>query len=140
MAHMLLHHPRDFGDAIRMSIHGRHLILTTRDALQVDEVQTFLDEALDHLKRFSEGYKEVSVSDYASKLMHALHGRFDHFQDDYRTLQHNAEVMLKAAQEYCGLIRKEFRHQVAEPLERFQQEIEAILESYPTQGRLQPAR
>ena len=72
--------------------------------------------------------------------MHALHGRFDHFQDDYRTLQHNAEVMLKAAQEYCGLIRKEFRHQVAEPLERFQQEIESILESYPTQRGLQPAQ
>ena len=140
MAYMLLHHPRDFGDGIRMSIHGSHLILTTREALQVDEVQTFLDEALDHLKRFSEGYKEVSVSDYASKLMHALHGQFDHFQDDYRTLQHNAEVMLKAAQEYCGLIREEFRHQVAEPLERFQQEIEAILESYPTQSNLQPAR
>ena len=140
MAHMLVHHPRDFGDGIRMSIHGRHLILTTRDALQVDEVKTFFDEALDHLKRFSEGYKEVSVGDYASKLMHALHGRIDHFQDDYRTLQHNAEVMLKAAQEYCELIREEFRHQVAEPLERFQQEIEAILESYPTQSSLQPAR
>ena len=48
MAYMLAHHPRDFGDAIRISIHGLHLILTTRDALQVDEVQTFLDEALDH--------------------------------------------------------------------------------------------
>lgn len=139
MAYMLIHHPRDWGDGMRLAIQGNHLILTTREALQVDEVKTFLDEALDHLKRFSEGYREKHVGDYASTLMHALQGRFNHFQDDYRTLQHNAEVMLKASQEYCELIREEFRHQIAEPLERFQREIEAILEAHPQSG-LQPAQ
>ena len=140
MAYMLVHHPRYLGDGLRLAIQGNHLILTTREALQVDEVKTFLDEALDHLKRFGEGYREKHVGDYASQLMHALHGRFDHFQDDYRALQHNAEVLLKAAHEYCELIREEFRHQIAEPLECFQQEIEAILEAYTKQNGLQPAR
>ena len=141
MAHMIVHHPRAFGDGVRLSIQGNHLILTTREALQIDEVETFLDEALHHLKQFSEGYKEafsLNVSDYASKLMQALHGRFDHFQDDYRTLQHNAEVMLKAADEYGEMIREEFRHQVAEPLEGFKKEIETILEAYARQHGLQP--
>lgn len=143
LAYMIMHHPRDFGDGVRLAIQGNHLILTTREALQIDEVTTFLDEALDHLKRFSEGYKEafsLNVSDYATKLMQTLHGRFGHFQDDYHTLQHNAEVILKAAQEYRGLIREEFRHQIAGPLDRFQQEIEAILEAYAKQNGLQPVR
>jgi radical SAM superfamily enzyme YgiQ (UPF0313 family) len=144
MTHMLVHHTRSFGDGVRLAVQGNHLILTTRDALQIDEVQTFLDEALDHLKKFSGGYKEafsLNVGDYASKLMRALHGRFDHFQDDYRTLQHNAEVVLKGAVEFSGLIREEFRHQIAGPIERFQKEIDAILKKHEEkEDRLQPAR
>ncbi|MDP6038858.1 MAG: DUF4070 domain-containing protein, partial [Candidatus Latescibacteria bacterium] len=143
MAHMMVHHPGNFGDGVRLGIQGNHLILSTREALHVDEVKTFMDEALDHLKQFSEGYKEafsLNVSDYASQLMQTLHGRFDHFQDDYRTLQHNAEVMLKAADEYREMIREEFRHQVAEPLDGFKKEIENILETYAKQNGLQPAR
>ena len=42
--------------------------------------------------------------------------------------------MLRAAQAYCDLIRDEFRHQVKGPLERFQREIDGILESYAQRG------
>ena len=62
--------------------------------------------------------------------MQAVHDRFENFQDDDRTLHHNAGVLLKAAQEYYHAMREEFRHQVREHLEKFQQEIEEILEAY----------
>lgn len=133
LGHMLLHHPTDIADCFRLAIQGHHLILTTRAALQVDEVKSFLDEALNHLKRFSQGYSETfphNVGDYVTTLMQSIHHRLEHFHDDHRTLQHNASVLLRAAQEYCDLIRDEFRYQLHGPLERFQREIEGILESY----------
>jgi radical SAM superfamily enzyme YgiQ (UPF0313 family) len=136
MAHVVRHHPRDLGDAVRLAIQGHHLILTTHEALQIDEVKTFMNEALAHLKQFSEGYREAfqrNVSNSASQLMQTLQDQFEHFQDDYHTLQHNSEILLKAAREYQSLIREEFQHQIAEPLERFQAEIEIILKAYAQQ-------
>jgi hypothetical protein len=46
-------------------------------------------------------------------------------------------VLLRAAQEYCDLIREEFRHQLHGPLEGFQREIEGILEAYAKRGNWQ---
>jgi hypothetical protein len=140
LGHMLRHHLTDFPDGIRLAIQGHHLILTTRAALQVDEVRSFLDEALDHLKRFSQGYSEtfqLNVGDHVTTLMKSIHHRFENFHDDHRTLQHNASVLLRAAQEYCDLIREEFRHQLHGPLEGFQREIEGILEAYAKRGNWQ---
>ncbi len=140
LGYMLRHHPTDVPDGIRLAIQGHHLILTTRAALQVDEVKSFLDEALVHLKRFSQGYSEtfqLNVGDSVTTLMQSIHHRFEHFQDDHRTLQHNASVLLRAAQEYCDLIREEFRHQLQGPLEGFQREIESILESYAKRSNWQ---
>ena len=143
LGQMLRHYPMDLPDALRFAIQGHHLITTTRDALQVDEVRSFLDEALDHLKQFSQGYSEafqVKVGDHVTTLMRSLYHRFEHFQDDHHTLQHNAGVLLKAAQEYCDMIRDEFRHQLKDPLEGFQREIEGILESYSQGRNLQTSR
>ena len=134
LARTVYRHPRNFPDAVRLAVQGHHMILTTREALQVDEVKTFFTEALEHLEQFCGGYREAfqrNVGAYASRLMRAIHGRFEHYHDDHRrTLQHNAGVLLKAAHEYCDAIREEFRYQVREPLEKFQGEIEQILEAY----------
>jgi hypothetical protein len=140
LGYMLRHHPADLTDCFRLAIQGHHLILTTRAALQVDEVKSFLDEALEHLKRFSQGYSETfqhNVGDSVTTLMRSIHHRLEHFHHDHRTLQHNASVLLRAAQEYCDLIREEFRHQLHGPLDRFQREIEGILESYAQRGNWQ---
>jgi radical SAM superfamily enzyme YgiQ (UPF0313 family) len=137
LGYMLRHHPSDVPDSFRLAIQGHHLILTTRAALQVDEVKSFLDEALIHLKRCSQGYSETfqnNVGDYVTTLMQSIHHRLEYFHDDHRTLQHNASVLLRAAQEYCDLIREEFRYQLQGPLDRFQREIESILESYAQRG------
>ncbi|MBT3601894.1 MAG: hypothetical protein HN521_02400, partial [Candidatus Latescibacteria bacterium] len=129
-------------DGVRLAVQGNHLIMTTRQALQVDEVKTFLDEALMHLKQVSGDYKETFQRnvDSASRLMGELQDRLKLLEDDYHTLQQNADVLLQAAQEYQKHIRDEFQYQVREPLERFQQEIDTILADYAQQHGLQPAR
>lgn len=141
LAYMLHHHPRDFADGVRLAVQGNHLIVTTQQALQVDEVKTFLDEALVYLKAFGDDYKETFHRnvDSASQKMHELQGRLKLLEDDYHTLQQNADVLLHAAQEYQQHIRAEFQYQVTEPLEKFQQEIETILAAYAQQHGVQPA-
>jgi hypothetical protein len=141
LLHTLRHHPGHFQDAMRLAVQGHHLILATQQALHVDDMKTFFSEAVEHLEGYCQGYREAfqrNVGAYASRLMQTIHHRFAHFQDEQRTLQHNAEVLLKAAQEYYDGLRKEFRHQVREPLEKFQQEIERILATYAGGATLQP--
>jgi hypothetical protein len=72
--------------------------------------------------------------------MQAVHDHFENFQDDHRTLQHNAEVLATAAQEYYNAARSEIKHQIKEPLERFYSEIDRLLESYaPDNGTVPQA-
>ncbi|MCZ6631852.1 MAG: B12-binding domain-containing radical SAM protein [bacterium] len=133
LAQALKRYPSRFPDAVRLAVQGHHLILTTRQALQVDEVKTFMDEALEHLDRLCQGTQEVlqrSVEPYGSKLMQALHYRLEHVQNDYQTLQQNADVFKRAAHEYCETVREEFRHMVRGPLERFLKELEDKLEEH----------
>ncbi|MDA0745714.1 MAG: B12-binding domain-containing radical SAM protein [bacterium] len=133
LSKVLVQYPGNFPDAVRLAVQGHHLITTTQQALQLDEVKTFLEEALERIEHFCGGYREAfgrNVGTYASRLMHAVCDRFEDFQDDRRTLQHNAAVLRKAAQEYYHATRKEFRHQIQEPLERFQHEIERLVETY----------
>ena len=133
LARVLLRHPGSFPDALRLAVQGHHLILTTQQALHVDEMKTFFSEAVERLEQYCQGYREAfhrNVEGYASTLMQTLHNRFAHYQDERRTLQHNAEVLLMAAQEHYAALREEFRHQVREHLEDFQREIERILATY----------
>ena len=68
--------------------------------------------------------------------MESVHDRFEQFPDPRKTLSHNADVLQKAAQEYCDTIREEFRFQVQEPLENFQAEIEALVQAHIGEGSL----
>jgi len=133
-------HTRYFPDAVRLAVQGNHLILATQQALQVDEVKTFYSEALAFLEAYCQDYREVlqrNVGEYAGRLMQAVHSRLEHYRVDRLSVQHNASVLLAAGEEYCEAIRKEFRQQVQEPLDRFQKEVERILETYaPGDGPL----
>lgn len=133
LANVLVHHRQAMPDAIRLAVQGHHLIMSTQQALQVDDIKTFFSEALENLEEFCQGYREAferNVGGYASRLMHAVHDHFEHFQDDHRTLQYNAEVLMRAAQDYYDAARSEIRHQIQEPLEGFYKEIERLLETY----------
>ncbi len=130
LSQVLIKHPASLPDGVRLAVQGHHLILTTQRALQVDEVKTFLDEASEHLEHFRNGYRAAyrkNMGAYASRLMRSVHHRFEHFQDDQRTLQHHAKVLRGAAQEYYQATCEEFRHQIQEPLERFQQDTDHLL-------------
>ncbi|MCY3767411.1 MAG: B12-binding domain-containing radical SAM protein [Gemmatimonadetes bacterium] len=136
MLQVLLKHPASLADAVRLAVQGHHLILTTQRALQVDEVKTFLDEALEHLEHFKNGYRAAyrkNTDTYAGRLMRAVHHRFEHFQDDHRTMQHHAKVLRGAAQEYYQATCEEFQHQIREPLERFQQDTDHLLRTFSSE-------
>jgi len=62
------------------------------------------------------------------------------FQSGFEHLEHidlhqAARQLQTIAQEHHSLLREEFRNQVREPLEKFQREIEEILETYARDGR-----
>lgn len=128
----LRRHPRSLPDAVRLAVQGQHLILATQQALKVDEVSTFLEEAAVGLERFSSGSREAfqQVSAYAGRLMRSLQDHLVPLQDEGRSLQHNATVLLEAARQYADSIREEFRYQIREPLARFQEEVQRILDSH----------
>jgi hypothetical protein len=125
--------PTDLPDALTLAVQGHHLITTTQQALQVDEMKTFLEEALERVERFCGGYREAfqqKVEDYAGRVMAGIDHRFAHFKDDRVTLQHNVEVLLNTALDSYDALKEEFRHQVREQLETFQMEITGLLVAY----------
>ncbi len=127
-------YPTRFSEAVRLAVQGHHLILTTQEALQADELRTFCTEALERLERFCQGYQEtfqMNVGTYASRLMQRVHAHFEQFQDDHQTLQHNATILVQAAQAYYDAARKSVRHQTRESLEGFFGEIERLLTTHP---------
>jgi len=141
---VLTESPARFSEAIRLAVQGHHLILTTQEALQADELRTFCTEATERLERFCQGYREVfqiNVSTYTSRLMQRVQGRFEQFQDDHQTLQHNAAVMVQAAQAYHDAAWKVARHQTRELLEDFFGEIARLLAAHlPDDGSIPPVR
>ncbi|MBK35784.1 MAG: radical SAM protein [Gemmatimonadetes bacterium] len=129
LGHTLLKHPSRLPDAVRLAVQGHHLIVTTQQALHVDEVKTFFEVATAELERFAGGSREAlkNVEGYASRLMSAVNHRFVNLADEKKAVRTNAEVLIRAAHEYCDAVRDEFRHQIAESLEEFQTDIERIL-------------
>jgi radical SAM superfamily enzyme YgiQ (UPF0313 family) len=133
LADTLLHHPRSFPRAIALAAQGHHLILTTRDALHVDEVKTFFSEALECLERYSQGSGDIfrrGMGRQAGRLMRQAQAGFRQFQDERRTLRHNAGVMLTAANESYATARDGCRRQLSEPLARFRRQIDHLLERH----------
>ena len=128
--------PSHLTDAIRLAVQGHHLITTTQQALHVDAVKTFFEVASSEFEKFASGSREAmqQAEAYASELMHAIQDRFDQGAGGVRALRANADVLLKAAQIYCASVKKEFQHQVSEPLEAFQEEIERIVSVYAVEA------
>lgn len=126
-------YPLRFGDAIRLAVQGHHLILTTREALHVDEVKTFMEEAVERLESYCQGYREAlrrTMGARADRIWQVVQARVEDYNDHRQALRHNAAVLVSTAQEYADSVRVEVRHQVHEPLERFQQEVNRLLDIY----------
>ena len=123
--------PEHIADAIRLAVQGHHLIMTTRQALHVDDVNTFFEVAVSELEKFAEGSRGAlhQAEEIASSLMHGIQHRFDQGAGEVRALRANADILLRAAHDFCGSVKKEFRYQVSGPLEKFQEEIERIVKA-----------
>jgi len=129
LGNTLAKHPERIKDAIRLAVQGHHLITTTQQALHVDDVNTFFEVATTELQKFAEGSREAlhQAEEYASNLMRGLQHRFDQGAGEVRALRANADILIKAAHDYCGSVKKEFQYQVSEPLEKFLEEVERIV-------------
>ncbi len=140
LARTLLTRPERMPDAVRLAVQGHHLIVTTQQALHVDEVKTFFEVAVAELERFAGGSRETlrNVEGYASRLMGAVNHRFVNLADKKKAIHQNADVLVRAAHEYCDAVRDEFRHQITESLEEFQSEIERILVAHTGEPLLHP--
>jgi radical SAM superfamily enzyme YgiQ (UPF0313 family) len=124
-------HPEHFADAVRLSVQGHHLITTTQQALHVDDVRTFLEVAVSELENFANGSRGTlhQAESYASSLMHGLRHQFDRGAGGVRALRANADILQKAANDYCELVKIEFRYQVSGQMETFQKEVERIVQA-----------
>ncbi|HAA76490.1 TPA: hypothetical protein DCE37_15355 [Candidatus Latescibacteria bacterium] len=128
-------HPEHLPDAVRLAVQGHHLITTTQQALHVDDVKNFFEIATAELEKFADGSREAlhQAEEYASGLMRAIQHHFDQGSGEVRALRANADILLKAANVYCDAVKNEFQHQVSEPLEKFQEEIERIVKGATAQ-------
>ena len=135
----LVRHTGSIPDAVRLAIQGHHLITTTQQALRVDQVKTYFEEAITSLEKFTGGSREAftQVENYTSRLLHELPDRFAQIHEDC-ALQVNADILLRAAKEYCEAIRGEFQHHIRESFEKFQKEVEQILVAYANAPLPQP--
>ena len=140
LGHTLFTRPDKMPDAVRLAVQGHHLIVTTQQALHVDEVHTFFEVATAELERFAGGSLEAlrGVEGYASRLMDGVNHRFVNLADEKLAVQKNAEVLLRAAHEYSDAVRGEFRHQITGSLEQFQSDIDRIMETYAGKPISQP--
>ena len=123
------HHGAALPDAIRLAIVGRHFILTTEQALRVDEVKTFLESASVEFEKLASGSRQAfaRAEGYASGLMNQVGRRLRTVQQGALALPRMADILLQTAREHCRGIGDGFKHQVSEPLQEFESRIKGIL-------------
>ena len=132
-------HPRKLGDAIARAVSGHHLIMTTKEALQVDNLYTFLKEAPPNFKQYCNGHRDVFQPNgrpQTLELFKLVHQPFKGVRDDFEGLRHKGTILIEIAEQQCAMLREESRQQINQSLARFRKEIERIL---PTRSGVSPA-
>ncbi len=130
LARILQRSPRCLPPAVRLAVQGHHLILTTQQALKVEEVRVFLEQGVTRLERLAQGSGDaLSFAEaYAGRLKQVARDHLALLKDHKQALQYSAAVLLRAAQEYSSAVGEEFRSQVMESLDKFHEEVGRILE------------
>ena len=132
-------HPRRLSDAFGLAVQGRHLILTTQRALQVDAMRDYFSEAVVYLERSVQGDRQsmnVSETDPIAHtpLLHAVDQRLQREPAPRRTPRRTADALLTAAHERCDTIHGG-RLQLAESLATFQRDVERSLVTQPAEAQ-----
>jgi len=140
LARVLLKHPHKIGDAIRIAVGGHHLIMTTKEALQVDNVYSFLTDVPQKFKKYCEGHRDVFQPNghpATGELFKIVQRRFKHFHNGSNDLSRKGDILIEIAERQCAMLKKENRQQINESLARFRTDIEQISK---TDEKLQAAK
>ncbi len=129
-----LQYPRQLGDAMNRAASGHHLIMTTKEALRVDNHYSFLKEALESFKQYCNGHRDGFQHHglpHTRELFKVVQRRFKDLQDDVSGLQHKGAILIEIAEQQCAMFKEEYRAQLHESFVRFRTEIEQIFEVSP---------
>lgn len=130
LGHVARHHRQFLPNAVRLAVQGHHFIITTQQALQVDEVRTYMEVATKEFKRFAQGSRDAfrSAEGEACRLMDRLRSRLKEKRDGLPALRYNADVLKAAAREYYRSILPGFRRQLDGHLAEFRLELDRVIE------------
>ena len=132
-------HPRRLSDAFGLAVQGRHLILTTQRALQLDEMRNYFSEAVNYLERRVQGDRQSmqvgsGVGLRYTPLLRAVDERLQREPAPQRSPRRIADALLTAAHEHGDAIQ-EGRLQRAEALATFRQDVERTLVTQPADAQ-----
>ena len=138
-----LGHPRQFAAAAALAISGHHFITATERALQVDEVRSFLESVLDRFEvycrdrygAFQTNWGQLAVRweqlGVRSEVRYAqVERRLLEVRGDLSAMQESVAALLELAEEICDQYSEDFGAQLQEPLTRFREGVERLLNTY----------
>lgn len=138
LGHVARHHRQFLPNAVRLAVQGHHFIITTQQALRVDDVHTFMEVATEEFRKFARGSRDAfwSAEGRACQLMDKLRSRLSDARGGLPALRRNAKVLQKAARQYYRSIRPAFRHQLDKHFARFRADLDRITEEAQKVNRM----
>ncbi len=131
---VLSKYPGKIGSAISRAVSGHHLIMTTREALQVDNLYTFLEEAPQSFEEYCRGRREVFQPNgrpQPVELFKIVRKRFKGVRDNPEGVRQQGRILIEIAEQQYAMLREETREQISESIARFRKEIERICQAKP---------
>jgi len=135
-------HPKKLGGAIARAVIGHHLIMTTKEALQIDNLFIFLEEALPNFEQHCNGRRDVFQPNgrpQTLELFKAVHRRFKGIRDDFDGLRHKGNILIEIAEQQCAMFREESCQPINQALAGFRKDIEQICQGDPESHLQLPA-
>jgi len=136
LSRVILRHPRKLADALRLAVWGHHFIKTTAEALQLDNISSFLKTSLRSFEEYCSGDHEAFQVDkltYTHQLFQIVQKRFKNSKNDLQELKYNGQILVELAEQQCFMLRKDYRNQINKALVQFSNNIEQILLRNPQQ-------
>lgn len=140
---VLFRHPRKLGDAITRAVSGHHLIVTTKNALQVDNVNSFLIDAPKRFKNYCNGNRHAFESNglphlhHTRKLLELVQQRFEIVEDDLNALRRKRTILIEIAEQQRAMLKKGYRHQLDASLIEFHKDLDQTFAGRRPKAQLQ---
>ncbi len=137
---VLVRRPGKLGDAISRAVSGHHLIVTTKNALQVDNVHSFLSEVPKRFKTYCQGNRNAFASNgrpRSSELLDLVQQRFEAVENGLDELRLKRTILIEIAEQQRAMLPKRYRHQVDASLIDFHKNLDRIFEDARPKTMLQ---